>query len=72
MKNWLQLLWLFSYVVDVYFNEYRIVLGRPSTIAKMHEFVELKKMKVAMVFYMGKLKVDLFEGNRKPIEDKVK
>lgn len=45
----------------------------PSTIAKMHEFVELEENESCYgIFYMGKLKTDLFEGSRKPIEDKVK
>lgn len=45
----------------------------PSTIQKMNEFIELEENESCYgIFYMGKLKVDLFEGSRNPIEDKVK
>lgn len=45
----------------------------PSTIAKMHEFVELEENESCYgIFYMGKMKAELFDGSRKPIEDKVK
>lgn len=45
----------------------------PGAISKMNEFIELSEDERCYgIFYMGKLKAELFEGKRKPIEDKIK
>lgn len=45
----------------------------PGAISKMNEFVDLAEdEKCIGIFYMGKLKSELFEGQRTAIEDKVR
>lgn len=45
----------------------------PGAISKMHEFTDLgEEVTCYGIFYMGKLKTDLFEGQRNPMDAKVK
>jgi len=44
----------------------------PGTISQMNQFTQLEEdEKCFGIFYMGKLKGDLHESSRKPIEDKI-